>query len=191
MHQTSRSLSLFELLHVRYAATILLPESCPLRALGITWSKVILFRASAIWAYMSPMEFYFFVIREWLHCHRSIQQSLIEFCANHIRCFLILSISTLHSIMGRYQVRIRIVKKLPAPSPRCARTFSYFSSALYRMTFRSNSPLSYHHVFQKRLDIQRRTPHASAHIAMLRWKIWVRSLSVIIPRTRIRARRAQ
>ena len=42
--------------------------------------------------------------------------------------------------MGRFQVRIRIVKKLPAPSPRCARTFPYFSSALYRMTFRSNSP---------------------------------------------------
>ena len=62
--------------------------------------------------------------------------------------------------LSRFQVRIRIVKKLPAPSPRCARTFSYFSSALYRMTFRSNSPpLPYHHVFQKRLYIKRRTPH--------------------------------
>ena len=52
-------------------------------------------------------------------------------------------------------------------------------------------PLSYHHVFQKRLDIQRRTPRASANIAMLRWKIWVRSLSAIIPHTRIRARKSR
>lgn len=41
MHQARRSLSFFRLLHVRHSATILSPESCPLRDRGITWSKVI------------------------------------------------------------------------------------------------------------------------------------------------------
>ena len=48
---------------------------------------------------------------------------------------------------------------------------------------------AYSHV--QHLYIQRRTPHASAHIAILRWRIWVRSLSAIIPHSRIRARRAR